>query len=90
MTDNEKIVIEKREKAYERVVNSLLNLVNVITEERDYYCNRCSEIHEMTSDYRQAINDVMLIIENVKDGDLDYIVHKLENMLEKNEKYSNT
>ena len=27
MTDNEKIVIEKREKAYERVVNSLLNLV---------------------------------------------------------------
>ena len=90
MTDNEKIVIEKREKAYERVVNSLLNLVNVITEERDYYYNRCSKIHEMTSDYRQAINDVMLIIENVEDGDLDYIVHKLENMLEKYEKYSNT
>lgn len=89
MINNEKIVIEKREKAYERVVNSLLNLVNVITEERDYYCNRCSEIYEMTSDYRQAINDVMLIIENVEDGDLDYIVHKLENMLEKNEKYSN-
>ena len=32
---------------------------------------------EMTSEYRQAINDVMLIIENVEDGDLDYIVHKL-------------
>ena len=90
MTDNEKIVIEKREKAYEKVVNSLLNLVNVITEERDYYCNRCSEPNKMTPEYRQAINDIIQLINNVKDGDLDYIVNKLENMLEKNEKYGNS
>ena len=90
MTDNEKIVIEKREKAYERVVNSLLNLVNVITEERDYYCNRCSKIHEMTSDYRQAINDVLQFIDSIEDGDLDYVVRKLVYMLDKNEKYCNT
>ena len=54
------------------------------------YNNHCSEIHEMTSDYRQAINDVIQLINSAEDGDLDYIVHKLENMLEKNEKYSNT
>ena len=44
---------------------------------------------EMTSEYRQAINDVIQLISNVEDGDLDYIIYKLENMLEKNEKYSN-
>ena len=44
---------------------------------------------EMTSEYRQAINDVIQLINSVEDGDLDYIVYKLENMLEKNEKYSN-
>ena len=54
------------------------------------YNNRYSEIHEMTSDYRQAINDVIQLIDSVEDGDLDYIVRKLEYMLERNEKYSNT
>ena len=54
------------------------------------YNNRYSEIHEMTSDYRQAINDVMQLIDSVEDRDLDYIIYKLENMLEKNEKYCNT
>ena len=44
----------------------------------------------MTSEYRQAINDVIQLINSVEDGDLDYIVRKLECMLEKNEKYSNT
>lgn len=53
------------------------------------YDNHCSEIHKMTSEYRQAISDVIQLINNIKDGDLDYIVYKLENMLEKNEKYSN-
>ena len=53
------------------------------------YNNCYSEIHEMTSEYRQAINDVIQLINNVEDEDLDYIVYKLENMLEKNEKYSN-
>ena len=43
----------------------------------------------MTSEYRQAINDVIQLITSVEDEDLDYIVYKLENMLEKNEKYSN-
>ena len=90
MTEQE--VIRKREKAYEGVVNSLLNLVNAITEERDYYYNYCPEIQDnkMTPEYRQAINDVMLLIDDVEDGDLDYIVRKLEYMLEENEKYSNT
>ena len=54
------------------------------------YNNHCSKIYEMTSDYRQAINDVIKIINSIEDGDLDYIIYKLENMLEKNEKYSNT
>ena len=54
------------------------------------YNNHCSEIHKMTSDYRQAINDVIQLINSVEDGDLDYIIFKLEYMLEKNEKYSNT
>ena len=45
---------------------------------------------KMTLEYRQAINDVLQFIDSIEDGDLDYIVHKLENMLEKNEKYSNT
>ena len=44
----------------------------------------------MTPEYRQAIIDIMQLIDNVEDGDLDYIVRKLEYMLEKNEKYSNT
>ena len=48
-----------------------------------------SKIYEMTPEYRQAINDVIQLINNIEDGDLDYIVYKLENMLEKNEKYSN-
>lgn len=84
-------VIAKREKAYEVAVDALINLVNAITEERNYYCNRCSEIQKgkMTSEYRRAINDVMQLIDDVEDGDLDYIVRKLEYMLEKDEKYSN-
>ena len=85
----EQEIIQKREIAYEKAVNALVDLVNTITEERNYYCNRCFEPNKMTPEYRQAINDIMLLIENVEDGDLDYIVHKLENMLEKNEKYSN-
>ena len=54
------------------------------------YNNHCSKIHKMTSDYRQAINDVIQLINSVEDRDLDYIIYKLENMLEKNEKYCNT
>ena len=53
------------------------------------YNNHCSKIHKMTSDYRQAINDVIQLINSVEDEDLDYIIYKLKNMLEKNEKYSN-
>ena len=53
------------------------------------YDTHCSEIHQMTSEYRHAMRDVIQLINNIKDGDLDYIVYKLENMLEKNEKYSN-
>ena len=64
-------------------------MVNAITEERNYYCNRCSKPNKMTPEYRQAINDVMQLINSAEDGNLDYIVYKLENMLEKNEKYSN-
>ena len=45
---------------------------------------------KMTLEYRQAINDVLQLIDSVEDGDLDYVVRKLENMLEKNEKYCNT
>ena len=54
------------------------------------YSNHCSKIYEMTSEYRQAINDVLQLIDSVEDRDLDYIIYKLENMLEKNEKYCNT
>lgn len=88
----EQEIIQKREIAYEKAVNALVNLVNAIIEERNYYCNHCSEICEnkMTPEYCQAINDVIQLINSVEDGDLDYIVNKLENMLEKNEKYSNT
>lgn len=86
----EQEVIQKREIAYEKAVKALVELVNAITEERNYYCNRCSEPNKMTPEYRQAINDVIQLINSVEDGDLDYIVNKLENMLEKNEKYSNT
>lgn len=90
MTEQE--VIRNREKAYEEAVNSLLNLVNAITEERDFYCNRCSEIEEntMTPEYRKAINDVLRLIDDTNDGDLDYITRKLGYMLENDEKYSNT
>ena len=49
-----------------------------------------SKIREMTPEYRQAINDIIQLINSNEVGDLDYIVNKLENMLEKNEKYSNT
>ena len=45
---------------------------------------------KMTLEYRQAINDVLQLIDSVEDRDLDYIIYKLENMLEKNEKYCNT
>lgn len=88
----EQEIIQKREITYEKAVNALVDLVNAITEERNYYCNHCSEICEnkMTPEYRQAINDVIQLINSTEDGDLDYIVNKLENMLEKNEKYSNT
>ena len=54
------------------------------------YNNCYSEIHEMTSDYRQAINDVMQLINSVEDGDLNFIVHRLKYMLENNKKYNNT
>ena len=83
-------VIQKREIAYKKAVNALVDLVNATTEERNYYCNRCSDTHEMTPEYRQAIVDIMQLIDNVEDGDLDYVVRKLEYMLERNEKYSNT
>ena len=83
-------VIQKREIAYEKAVKALVELVNAITEERNYYCNRCSEPNKMTPEYRRAINDVIQFINSTEDGNLDYIVYKLENMLEKNEKYSNT
>lgn len=85
-------VIQKREIAYKKAVNALVDLVNATTEERNYYCNRCSETSEskMTPEYRQAIIDIMQLIDNIEDGDLDYIVRKLEYMLERNEKYSNT
>lgn len=83
-------VIQKREIAYEKAVKALVELVNAITEERNYYCNRCSEPNKITPEYRQAINDVIQLINSTEDGDLDYIINKLENMLEKNEKYSNT
>ena len=86
----EQEVIQKREIAYEKAVKALVELVNAITEERNYYCNRCSEPNKITPEYRKAINDIIQLINSVEDGDLDYIVHKLENMLEKNEKYSNT
>ena len=42
MTNDEKLVIEKREIACKEAVNSLINLVNAITEERNYYHNHCS------------------------------------------------
>lgn len=45
---------------------------------------------KMTLEYRQAINDVLQLIDSVEDEDLDYIVRKLVYMLDKNEKYSNT
>lgn len=86
----EQEVIQKREIAYEKAVKALVELVNAIIEERNYYCNRCSEPNKMTPEYRKAINDVIQLINSTEDGDLDYIVYKLENMLEKNEKYSNT
>lgn len=85
----EQEIIQKREIAYEKAVKALIELVNVITEERNYYYNRCSEPNKMTLEYRQAINDVIQLINSVEDEDLDYIIYKLENMLEKNEKYSN-
>ena len=71
-------VIQKREIAYEKAINVLIDLINAITEERNYYYNRCSE---MTPEYRRAINDVIQLINSDEDGDLDYIVNKLENML---------
>ena len=82
-------VIQKREIAYKKAVNALVDLVNATTEERNYYCNRCSDTHEMTPEYRQAINDVIQLINNVEDGDLNFIVRKLEYMLKNNKKYSN-
>ena len=86
----EREVIQKREIAYKKAVNALVDLVNATTEERNYYCNRYSDTHEMTLEYRQAIVDIMQLIDNIEDGDLDYVVRKLEYMLERNEKYSNT
>ncbi len=41
MTYDEKQVIAKREAAYERAVNALVELVNAITEERDFYKSKC-------------------------------------------------
>ena len=91
MTNDEKLVISKREAACKEAVNSLINLVNAITEERNYYHNRCSEILEnkMSPEYRQAINNVLQLINNVEDGDLNFLIRKLEYMLENNKKYSN-
>ena len=45
---------------------------------------------KMTLEYRQAINDVLQFIDSIEDGDLDYVVRKLVDMLDKNEKYCNT
>lgn len=45
---------------------------------------------KMTLEYRQAINDVLQLIDSIEDGDLNFIVRKLVDMLDKNEKYSNT
>ena len=42
MTLGEKLVIEKREAAYEEAVNALIGLVNAITEERDFYKSKCN------------------------------------------------
>ena len=42
MTFDEKQVIAKREAAYERAVNALVDLVNAITEERDFYKSKCN------------------------------------------------
>jgi len=39
MTEQE--VIRKREAAYEKAVNALIELVNAITNERDFYKNKC-------------------------------------------------
>ena len=44
---------------------------------------------KMTLEYRQAINDVLQLIDSVEDDDLDYVVRKLVYMLDKNEKYCN-
>lgn len=44
----------------------------------------------MTLEYRQAINDVLQLIDSIEDDDLDYIVRKLVYMLDNNEKYCNT
>jgi hypothetical protein len=41
MTFDEKLVIAKREAAYEKAVNALVELVNAITDERDFYKNKC-------------------------------------------------
>ena len=45
---------------------------------------------KMTLEYRQAINDVLQLIDSIEDDDLDYIVRKLVYMLDNNEKYCNT
>ena len=41
MIFDEKQVIVKREVAYEKAVNALIELVNAITDERDFYKNKC-------------------------------------------------
>ena len=45
---------------------------------------------KMTLEYRQAINDVLQLIDSVEDEDLNFIVRKLVYMLDKNEQYNNT
>lgn len=39
MTEQE--IIRKREEAYEKAVNALVELVNAITIERDFYKSKC-------------------------------------------------
>ncbi|MBR2248736.1 MAG: hypothetical protein IJ880_17275 [Bacilli bacterium] len=46
MTFDEKQVIVKREVAYEKAVNALIELVNAITDERDFYKNKCESYEE--------------------------------------------
>ena len=47
MTEQE--AIRKREVAYEKAVNSLLELVNAITEERNFYKEKCDRYEKYSN-----------------------------------------